>query len=146
MIELLIIKNLLKMSRRSLRSGTKDSSDPDWNTVPKVILYEVFKHLPVRDKLNASSSCKHWRSIIFSPALWHTMDFIVLSENEHNKDRVKFYKTTFGKRVACANVYFNSLNRGCLSATNKLLGGFKNSQHLKQLMLHPSHCSLSEYP
>ena len=41
-----------------------------WRRVPDVLLLHVYSYLPFRDKLSASSTCKHWRELLFHPVNW----------------------------------------------------------------------------
>lgn len=58
-----------------------------WNNLPSVVIYDVFQLLTNKqDLLNASSTCKNWRSCIFHPKLWPiksiTIDLVNISAYE----------------------------------------------------------------
>ena len=53
--------------RKLVRNNSWDFSD-----LPAVCLVHIFRHLTVKDRLNASLACKKWRSVLFSNAcLWN---------------------------------------------------------------------------
>ena len=46
-----------------------------WANLPDVVLTEVFKYLPDKDKLNAALVCTSWYNIFESPCLWRRRHF-----------------------------------------------------------------------
>lgn len=41
-----------------------------WRDLPEVLILDIFVRLPLVDRLNASSTCKRWREVLFHPYNW----------------------------------------------------------------------------
>lgn len=57
-----------------------------WNNLPVVVVFDVFQFLDKQDLLNASTTCKAWRSCLFHPKIWPiksmTIDLVNISAYE----------------------------------------------------------------
>ncbi|XP_030764952.1 F-box only protein 33 isoform X2 [Sitophilus oryzae] len=70
---------------------------------------------------------------------WPSMKFKI----EHdNIKKAKFYTFTFGQIVSEATVSWNSLSDTCIQEFILLLKLFNKSNHLKSLILEPTHCRI----
>ncbi|KAF6028728.1 hypothetical protein EB796_012960 [Bugula neritina] len=45
----------------------------DWATLPDLLLEKVFYFLSLRDRYHASTVCRHWYNVFYSPSIWREL-------------------------------------------------------------------------
>ena len=57
-----------------------------WQTLPDVLLEDIFALLSLRDRYNASQVCRHWFQIFYSSKVWSkfTLNDITLTKRKYN--------------------------------------------------------------
>ena len=48
-----------------------------WNYLPSVIIFQIFKNLQPQDRLRASATCKSWRQCIYQNHVWPSQKVVV---------------------------------------------------------------------
>ena len=66
------------------------AADTSWTKLPSILIVEIFNYLDLTDRLNASITCKQWRSCIFHPVLWPRVIFDVKSGSTSNRNGPKW--------------------------------------------------------
>ncbi|KAK9729166.1 F-box-like [Popillia japonica] len=112
---------------------------PEWDTLPTIILYDIFSYLPEKDRINASSTCHMWRQSLYHPKFWKDVTFQISSENI---ERAQYLRNTAAHIVNNAVVKFDSLSTACVNEFMLLLREFATNDNLNSLILEPSHCHL----
>lgn len=110
-----------------------------WNNLPSVILIEVFSYLPQEDKIRASSTCKHWRYALYHPSFWQTIHFKAKTKDQNSLSRTRFLTDCFAKKLRNAMVCFDSMDPLCVQEATRVLQKICDNDHLRRLMLMPSH-------
>lgn len=86
----------------SKKKPSTSSTCGDFAQLPTVCLAKVFSYLSVSDRLNASSSCKQWRCVLFAtPCLWRHVELNVflLSRSWSDVKSAQFKATNLLKYV-----------------------------------------------
>ncbi|XP_070542232.1 F-box only protein 33-like [Ptychodera flava] len=58
------------------------SSTADWSRLPSVIIVDILAILPLKDRLNASTTCSRWRQCLFHPSMWRNIELNLDNEDE----------------------------------------------------------------
>lgn len=68
------------------QSDTKQKSINMWQTLPDVLLEEIFALLSIKERHNASQVCRNWYRIFLSPQVWSTfiLDDLALTKRKYN--------------------------------------------------------------
>lgn len=65
-----------------------------WIKVPDVLLLHIYSYLSFNDKLAASSTCKHWRELLFHPLNWSHVNFCYFSiSNDRSREKFLQHRT-----------------------------------------------------
>lgn len=115
----------------------------NWNHVPDVVLDKVFSYLPWTDTINASSTCKQWRTGLYHPQFWKSLSFSLIDFDRNKAAKAQYFAYAFGKTVQYVSIAFNTLDGASLSATNDILQILQHNTRLKRLRLIPTHCVFS---
>jgi len=119
------------------------AGEVSWNNLPSVVLNEVFFYLSTNEKVQASSTCKNWRSALSHPRCWRNVHFVLKPQGiEKNIARTRYLIDCAAKKLHNANVTFDSMDSACVEEVSNLLENLAESVNLKRLFLNPSNCSL----
>ncbi|XP_011494208.1 PREDICTED: F-box only protein 33 [Ceratosolen solmsi marchali] len=139
-------------SMTSLKSNSSSSSDvvakdnnnadPCWDSLPSVILLEIFSYLPQESRIQASQVCRYWRYALFHPSFWKKITFTLMDNDSILWSRClsswfKFSVQDVTIRCESANNYV----REALFVLKKLSG----NRQLRKVFLEPIRC-MFEYP
>jgi len=118
------------------------TEDGCWERLPSVILLEIFSYLPHKDKIQASSTCKHWRYSLYHASFWQSLRFRADSCDQNSVSRTRYLASCFAKKLRNATVSFNSLDPQCVQEVAKVLHKLSENPNLRRLILMASHCRL----
>ncbi|KRT82863.1 F-box domain-containing protein, partial [Oryctes borbonicus] len=110
-----------------------------WDTLPTIILHDIFSYLSIKDRINASSTCHMWRQSLYHPKFWRNVTFQIYSDNI---ERAQYLRNTAAHVVSNAVIRFDSLSMPCLNEFMILLEELATNDNLNSLILEPSHCRL----
>jgi len=110
---------------------------PDWKRLPVVVLVKVFYFLPLQQRLDASSTCKHWRQAVFSPKLWPSMNF----DCNHKKQSM-FRSQMFAKTLRHTVIHLNSHSPAALRNGLKVLDNLKLNERIQSFIILPTHLNV----
>ncbi|XP_040155085.1 F-box only protein 33 [Anopheles arabiensis] len=114
-------------------------SSPNWGQLPALAITNVFQHLDHPDRLNASTVCWHWRSVIFQPRFFKRIQFDVA--REQNKKN-SFFLQKLAHIVSEAKVTFDSCNLYDVELTAEILYKLSKSARLLSLSILPKYATL----
>uniref|UniRef100_A0A182VHL4 F-box domain-containing protein n=1 Tax=Anopheles merus TaxID=30066 RepID=A0A182VHL4_ANOME len=114
-------------------------SSPNWGQLPALAITNVFQHLDHPDRLNASTVCWHWRSVIFQPRFFKRIQFDVA--REQNKKN-SFFLQKLAHIVSEAKVTFDSCNLYDVELTAEILYKLSKSARLLRLSILPKYATL----
>ena len=117
-------------------------AEQSWEFLPSLITVEIFSYLPLTDRLNAATTCKRWRSYLFHPLLWRSINFKL---KQGVRRRTKFLAESCGKFVTEAIVEFDSRNASNIREFYHIVNTLSRNTNLKKLALVPSSCRI-EWP
>ncbi|XP_050301646.1 F-box only protein 33 isoform X2 [Anthonomus grandis grandis] len=129
------------------KSSEITAHQSQWAYLPSILLYEIFDLLDSEDRINASVVCKHWRNTLFHPNWWSSMKFTIEAPSLLQPDTIqkaRFLANTLGPIVENATVALDSLSTPCIYEFISLLSVLNKNNHLKSLVLEPSHCRLQD--
>ncbi|XP_065082101.1 F-box only protein 33 [Ochlerotatus camptorhynchus] len=116
-----------------------NSMGPNWGELPALVLTDVFQYLTYHDRLQASSVCWHWRSVIFQPRFFKGIHFDVARENNR---RNNFFLQSLAHIVSEAKISFDSCNLYDVDLTTEILYKLSKSSCLVSLSLRPKFATL----
>lgn len=117
---------------------------PYWNSLPSVILLEVFSYLTPQDTIRASSCCRQWRTAFYhSTSPWETLHFKISSSNSDTIERSHFLADNMSKKLRNTTISFDSSDTISVMETAKLIQQFQLNPHIRKFSLNPSHCRLN---
>ena len=123
-----LIKRKWRMAKRS-----------QWSSLPSIIIVEILSYLSLSDRLNASATCKRWRSCLFHPSLWRSVSFKV----KYGSRRKSRYLTDMcGRFLREAKVDFSSEEPADVRECLRILEIFGENINLEKLALRPSSCQV----
>ncbi len=68
-----------KSNKISIKHHATLSTSSDFSNLPNICLANIFKYLSLKERLNASLTCKNWRHTLFNtPCLWYELNLSVL--------------------------------------------------------------------
>jgi F-box protein 33 len=111
-----------------------------WSDLPSVILVEVFSYLSQEDKIRASSTCENWRFALYHPSFWQSIHFKAKTEDQNSLSRTRYLTDCFAKKLRNATVTFDSMDPLCVQEAARVLQKLCDNDHLRRLLLIPSHC------
>lgn len=111
-----------------------------WSDLPSVILVEVFSYLSQEDKIRASSTCKNWRFALYHPSFWQSIHFKAKTKDQNSLSRTRYLTDCFAKKLRNATVTFDSMDPLCVQEAARVLQKVCDNDHLRRLLLIPSHC------
>ncbi|XP_042911886.1 F-box only protein 33 [Parasteatoda tepidariorum] len=120
-----------------------DESSGLWNNLPSIIIVEIFSLLSVKDRLNASSTCKAWRGNLFHPKLWRKVVFHLNScdnpktVNNNQNDGARFLSKRCGHFVQEVVIELNSLNPRDVQRCKEVLRVLSSNNNLRALSIKP---------
>jgi len=120
---------------------TENATDfMDWGSLPTVLLLEIHKYLPVKDRLNAFSVCRNWRLPAFQVPL--APELSLVWESEEDTSRVRFLSEKFVHKVTKLNVTFNAAKMECLDLMGQVFRQVENNSRLQSLKIRCSESCL----
>lgn len=115
------------------------SRGPNWGELPALVLTNLFQHLSYHDRLQASSVCWHWRSVIFQPRFFKDIHFDVARENNKKNS---FLLQSLAHIVSEAKISFDSCNLYDVELTTEIMYKLSKSSCLVSLSLRPKYATL----
>lgn len=112
----------------------------DYAQLPNVVLAKIFTYLPLKDRLNASTACKSWRSGLFNnPCLWTTYDLVIyLCNKQIDLKSAQFKLRNFSKLTKNCVFKFDVDDYSLIEKLASCLDQIKNEvNNLKYLTLKP---------
>jgi hypothetical protein len=82
-------------SNRFTFSSQTSNSTFDYGRLPIVALSKIYSFLNLKDRLNASSTCKQWRAGLFDPRLWNTFHLTIYLCNRDSDLKSAYFKANF---------------------------------------------------
>lgn len=76
----------------------------NWNILPSLALHKVFTYLTPNSRIAASSTCKHWRTVLYHPLFWRSLTLDISPRNSS-------YITRIEPKVKHANEHLVTLVR-----------------------------------
>ena len=116
------------------------AADTSWTKLPSILIVEIFNYLDLTDRLNASITCKQWRSCIFHPVLWPRVIFDVKSSNRKGG---RFVANRCGQFARDVRVIFSS---GLVTSVRDLLkisDILAKNRNIEKLVFQPTSCFVS---
>jgi hypothetical protein len=124
------------------RNFRKMAADTSWATLPSLIIVEILSYLRLKDRLNAVSTCKRWRSCFWHPSLWTNLVFRL---KNGSRSRSKYLADRCGRFVRTATVEFNSTSVWDVRECAKMLEILADNRNLEKLSIQPTSCHI-EWP
>ncbi|KAG7211356.1 hypothetical protein KM043_010646 [Ampulex compressa] len=116
-------------NRKKMAQG---DSNPCWDSLPSVILEQIFSYLPQESRLRASQVCKNWRSTFFHPSFWKKITFTLTDWESISWAR--FLADSFGRSVHEVTIRCY-LSRDLIEESSFLLTKLFHNRHLRKLFL-----------
>jgi hypothetical protein len=82
-------------SNRSSSSSQTTNSTVDYSKLPIVALSKIYSFLNLKDRLNASLTCKQWRAGLFDPRLWTQFHLTIYLCNRESDLKSAQFKANF---------------------------------------------------
>lgn len=120
----------------------QDDNTPCWDSLPSVILLEIFSYLPQCSRLRASQVCKNWRYALFHPSFWKKITFSL--KDEDSVAWARFLVSCFGLSVQDVTISCETSGVYVKEAVN-LIKKLSNNRQLRKLFLEPTNCTF-EWP
>uniref|UniRef100_A0A182Q0D0 F-box domain-containing protein n=1 Tax=Anopheles farauti TaxID=69004 RepID=A0A182Q0D0_9DIPT len=114
-------------------------STPNWGQLPALAITNIFQHLNHPDRLNASTVCWHWRSVVFQPRFFNRIQFDVA--REQNKKN-SFFLQKLAHIVSEVKITFDSCNLYDVELTAEILYKLSKSARLLSLSILPKYATL----
>ncbi|XP_050521253.1 F-box only protein 33-like isoform X2 [Daktulosphaira vitifoliae] len=106
----------------------------DWNTLPSLVLHQIFKYLLPESRLAASSICKNWRSALYHPQFWHHIDLnITTISNNDIKSKVQYINSCIVPLVQNIRISVDPFNLECLKLTVSTIDALLDNHLLKTI-------------
>ncbi|XP_055631217.1 F-box only protein 33 [Toxorhynchites rutilus septentrionalis] len=115
------------------------NKSPIWGELPALVITNVFQYMSYHDRLQASSVCWHWRSVLFQPRFFKGVHFNVAREN-NNKNN--FFLQSLAHIINEAKISFDSCNLYDVELTTEILYKLSKSSCLVSLSLRPRYATL----
>ena len=115
------------------------AADGHWSSIPSVIFVEILSYLKLTDRLNATSTCKRWRSCLFHPVLWRKVHFKL---KKGGRRRAKHLASNCGRFVRDVTLEFDTSNPGDVQETLGMMRLLSRNVNLEKLTLKPTSCLL----
>ncbi|XP_043288983.1 F-box only protein 33 [Venturia canescens] len=116
----------------------QQDNGPCWDSLPSVIMLEIFSYLPHQDRLKASVVCKNWRQALFHPSFWKEITFAF--EHREGVTWTRYLAECFALSVQNATVRCWTPQR--TSDFDRLLKRFRGNRNLRRLIMEPTSSSL----
>ncbi|XP_033222003.1 F-box only protein 33 [Belonocnema kinseyi] len=118
-------------------SEMAQDNSPCWDSLPSVILLEIFSYLPQSSRLRASQVCRNWRYALFHPSFWKKIKFSLKDEDSVAWSR--FLVSSFGLSVHDVTISCETSGNYVKDAVT-LLKKLSNNRQLRKLFLEPTSC------
>lgn len=118
----------------------------NWNTLPSLVLHQVFTYLSPESRVAASSTCKHWRTALYHPLFWHNLSLDILPNESSYDDvesKVKHVNQHLMTLVHNIHLTFDSRNVQCFGLASSVIKALSDNQLLRNIDIELSHCELS---
>lgn len=122
-----------------IASQQQIQSKIDFSKVPSLALTKIFSFMNLGDCLNASITCKSWRSnlMLNSPSLWHKFPLTIYLCNKHDDlESHKFKLSNFSNLCSSLTFKFDANDFYLIKKLNDSLA-MSQFLNLKQLRLDP---------
>ncbi|XP_011313575.1 F-box only protein 33 [Fopius arisanus] len=105
-----------------------------WDSLPSVIMLEIFSYLKHKDRINASGVCKNWRQALFHPSFWKDITFIY--EDSMSIPWARHLADCFALSVQNATIRCQTPHWS--PELESLLRNFQDNRNLKKLIIEPT--------
>ena len=92
-----------------------------WNLLPSVILIEILSYLPLKDRINACSTCKAWRASLFHPNFWRRLEFTFKTGDSNALEKSRFLASWGARKLRSCYLKFESVSSTCLIDSDHVL-------------------------
>ncbi|XP_076248567.1 F-box only protein 33 [Calliopsis andreniformis] len=113
----------------------QEDNNPCWDSLPSIILQEIFSYLPHYRRLTASEVCKNWRDALFHPRFWKKIEFVL--KDEDSISWARFLKENFGLSVQDVTIRWDTTNHSAHEAL-AILNKLGCNRQLRKLFLESS--------
>ncbi|XP_015119600.1 F-box only protein 33 [Diachasma alloeum] len=108
-----------------------------WDTLPSVIMLEIFSYLKHKDRVNASGVCKNWRQALFHPSFWKDITFVY--EDSMSIPWARHLAECFALSVQNATIRCQTPHWS--PELESLLRNLRDNRNLKKLIIEPTSSS-----
>lgn len=121
----------------------------DWNSLPSLALHQVFLYLPPESRVAASSTCKHWRTVLYHPLFWPRLTVDIPSSSSayaDAKSKVKYVNENAITLVQNVWLTFDSRSKKCVELASSVLKALLANELLRNVDVELNPCELSKNP
>lgn len=114
-----------------------------WNTLPSLALHQVFMYLSPKSRVAASSTCKHWRTALYHPLFWKSLELDVSPNGSSCSDveaKVKHANKHLVTLVRSIHLTFDSCSTQCLEMALSVIKTLLHNRLLKNIKIELNHC------
>ncbi|KAK0097154.1 hypothetical protein PV326_003091 [Microctonus aethiopoides] len=115
----------------------QQDNGPCWDSLPSVIMLEIFSYLEHKDRINASGVCKNWRQALFHPSFWKEITFVF--DDAKSLHWSRHLANCFALSVQNVTVRCQTPNYSL--ELERLLGKFRENRNLRKLYIEPTSSS-----
>lgn len=122
--------------------------DPvNWNALPSLTLHKVFTYLSPESRVAASSTCKHWRTVLYHPLFWNSLALDISSTGNSLADiksKVKHANKNLVTLVRNIHLTFDSRSTQCFELASSVIKALMENELLKNVDIGLNNCELSK--
>ena len=96
-----------------------------WMVLPEILLLDIYSYLSLKEKLSASTTCKHWRELLYHPRNWGHITFDYTASN---CDREIYLKSKTGHFLRSCTIKLAISNQLYIDDEVKSEDGFNNEE------------------
>ncbi|XP_019890729.1 F-box only protein 33 [Musca domestica] len=115
-------------------------SSAEWGELPSLVLGQIYEYLEPRDRLNASQSCKHWRSVLFQKRFFTNFK---LKLNIDNDRQCKFFRHTLYNLTSELIIIFDFINVFHIEKIRRILYRIARCDNLQGLRFQTNNVGLT---
>ncbi|XP_050541783.1 uncharacterized protein LOC126905780 isoform X2 [Daktulosphaira vitifoliae] len=151
-VEKFILENLSKYAQKFIARSPYVLLDKEivatfskWNNLPSTVLHLIFKKLPQKERIKASSSCKNWRQALFHPAFWINIRIPITTKNDifSVQDRILYFNINIIPLASHVTIPLEICSVSCFKLAILVVQSLKNNGLLKSLIIEPVYSSTS---
>lgn len=117
-----------------------------WNSLPSLVLHQIFKNLSPESRQAASSTCKNWRSALYHPLFWQNYDLkITTKHNSINdvKSKVEYINSFIVPLVQSIRISVEPYSLECLKLTTSTINALLDNHLLKTIDIEIGYYTMS---